>query len=94
VSVVAVKNEDVAFFPRLHHNPSVSDHYVWFTFDDRTLYKPNETVNVKGYIRHLKHEKDTVIPQFCKGDVEWTVRNNFLYFFFVDYFFFYFFLGL
>ena len=75
VHAIAVKDEDVAFYPSIYHAPSVTDDHVWFTFDDRKLYKPKETVNVKGYVRHLKHVKDTVVPQFCSGEVQWTVYD-------------------
>ena len=75
VNAVVTKDEDVAFYPKLSFSPGISDHFVWFTFDDRTLYKPKETVSVKGYVRHLKHEKDTVVPQYCAGEVNWTVYD-------------------
>ena len=75
MNVVAVKDEDVAFYPSLHYRPQVIDDHVWFTFDDRKLYKPNETVNIKGYVRLLKHQKDTVVPQYCAGEIQWTVYD-------------------
>jgi alpha-2-macroglobulin len=30
---------------------------------------------VKGYVRILKHEKDTVVPQYCSGNVSWKVYD-------------------
>ena len=75
LNAVAQKGEDIAFYPKLNFTPGVSDDPVWFTFDDRKLYKPNETVNVKGYVRILKHQNDTVVPQYCSGDVQWTVYD-------------------
>ncbi|MBU1381307.1 Ig-like domain-containing protein, partial [Myxococcota bacterium] len=38
-----------------------STRFIYFTFDDRKLYKPKETVNVKGYMRIAGMEKDATL---------------------------------
>lgn len=40
------------------HRNATTDGLRWFVFDDRKLYKPGETINVKGWIRRLGTAKD------------------------------------
>lgn len=85
--LVARKGNDVAFLPENSqyywqnsgswHRKSQPDTLRWFVFDDRKMYKPNEEVSVKGYIRVLRGGK--------LGDIEglgdtasgltWSVRD-------------------
>ncbi len=89
--LVARRGKDTAFLPEntdyywqdhgnWHQKPNY-DSLRWFVFDDRRMYKPNEEVSVKGYIRKVTGGK--------LGDVEglgdaasgltWSVkdpRNN------------------
>ncbi|HMQ03376.1 MAG TPA: alpha-2-macroglobulin family protein [Pyrinomonadaceae bacterium] len=89
--LIARRGADVAFLPENSdyfwqdrgswHRRSATDSLRWFVFDDRGMYKPNEEVSVKGYIRKITGGKS--------GDVEgvgdstsgfsWSVkdpRNN------------------
>ncbi|HUF04876.1 MAG TPA: alpha-2-macroglobulin family protein [Aridibacter sp.] len=61
--LIAKKGNDVAFLPEnsnyfwrdtgnWHVNPQ-NDYLRWFVFDDRKMYKPQEEVSVKGYIRKV-----------------------------------------
>ena len=49
----ARKGGDVAC---LAHNAwfENTDSVVWHSFTDRGMYKPNEEVSIKGYVRYLK----------------------------------------
>jgi alpha-2-macroglobulin len=59
--LIARKGKDVAFLPENSdsfwqdhgswHKKIEGDSLQWFVFDDRRMYKPNEEVAVKGYIR-------------------------------------------
>ncbi|MGD9562291.1 MAG: alpha-2-macroglobulin family protein [Pyrinomonadaceae bacterium] len=89
--LIAKRGKDTAFLPENTeyfwqdhgnwHKKAYADTLRWFVFDDRKMYKPNEEVAVKGYIRKLTAGK--------LGDVEglgdaasgltWSVkdpRNN------------------
>ena len=49
----------------------------WFVFDDRKLYKPGETVNVKGWIRRGSEGKtgDLTLPSDLKT-VDWRLNDS------------------
>lgn len=61
--LIARKGKDVAFLPEntdyfwqdygSWHKRAETDSLRWFVFDDRRMYKPNEEVSVKGYIRKI-----------------------------------------
>lgn len=48
----------------------------WFVFDDRHLYKPGETVHVKGWLRRLTGGKDGDLARVSpRGPVTWSARD-------------------
>ncbi|MGC4042555.1 MAG: MG2 domain-containing protein [Armatimonas sp.] len=49
----------------------------WFVFDDRKLYKPGETVKIKGWIRRGSEGKtgDLSLPTDVKN-VDWILRDS------------------
>ncbi len=47
----ARKANDKAFQTNFYSHSSGSNRVLWHVFDDRKLYKPKETVHVKGYVR-------------------------------------------
>ncbi len=85
--LIARRGNDIAFLPEntdyfwqdhgSWHRKGQSDSLRWFVFDDRKMYKPNEEVAVKGYIRKQTAGK--------LGDIEglgdsargftWTARD-------------------
>ncbi|PKN26841.1 MAG: hypothetical protein CVU65_04350 [Deltaproteobacteria bacterium HGW-Deltaproteobacteria-22] len=90
--LVARTGSDLVFLPResysyyggsgkyLAHTPSERD-YRFFTFDDRKLYKPKESVNIKGWMRVVGLGRDATLslPGEIFKEVSWTVydpRNN------------------
>lgn len=50
---------------------------VWFVFDDRGLYRPSETVHVKGWMRRVDMSEggDLLAPEDLSGPVQWTLRD-------------------
>ena len=61
--LIAKKGNDAAFLPENSeywwqesgnwYKKTTSDYLRWFVFDDRKMYRPNEEVAVKGYIRQI-----------------------------------------
>jgi uncharacterized protein YfaS (alpha-2-macroglobulin family) len=59
--LIARKGKDIAFMPENSdyywsdygdwYKKGYADTLKWFVFDDRKLYRPNEEVSIKGYIR-------------------------------------------
>lgn len=68
--ITATQGEDTAFLPRSTYywgddgwqSRSVLDNLVWYVFDDRAMYRPNEEVHIKGWMR--------LIGGGPEGDVE------------------------
>jgi len=54
--LVARKGEDVAILPGIHRWKSgpPRDRLVWYVVDDRKLYRPGETVHIKGWVRQIE----------------------------------------
>lgn len=89
--LVAKRGKDTAFLPENtdyywqdHGNwykKGFSDSLRWFVFDDRRMYKPNEEVAVKGYIRKVTGGKlgDVEGLGDAASGITWSVkdpRNN------------------
>ena len=60
--LTATKGSDVALLPasdEYEWDPAtVSDSVTGFAFDDRGIYRPGETVHVKGWFRHVHASSD------------------------------------
>ena len=50
--LIARKGDDVSLLPWENYYAQTLDPLVWYVTDDRHLYKPGETVHLKGWIRH------------------------------------------
>jgi len=90
--LVARTGNDLVFLPRDNYGYyGHSGKYVatsgpgtdhrFFTFDDRKLYKPKETVNIKGWLRMVDHGREArlELPGESFKEVSWIVydpRNN------------------
>eukprot|EP01100_Stratorugosa_tubuloviscum_P013548 TRINITY_DN683_c0_g1_i7.p1 TRINITY_DN683_c0_g1~~TRINITY_DN683_c0_g1_i7.p1 ORF type:complete len:1884 (-),score=903.40 TRINITY_DN683_c0_g1_i7:215-5866(-) len=56
--VVAQKGDDIAMTQQIYTNYYDHDlNYLIHVIDDRHLYKPNEEVHIKGWVRKVIHEK-------------------------------------
>lgn len=89
--LIAKRGKDVAFLPENTeyywqdggnwYKKTTGDSLRWFVFDDRKMYKPNEEVAVKGYIRKLTAGKlgDVEALGDSARGITWSVkdpRNN------------------
>ena len=85
--IVAQKGADVAMLPRdtsvwrpddgwykRSRDPSLR----WMVFDDRRLYRPGETVTIKGWLRRVTGDKASTLGGLEKlpGRVTWTVKDS------------------
>lgn len=70
--LIARRGNDVAVLPESfyddsHTNWQRTKHYddlSWYVFDDRKLYRPGETVNVKGWLRTIGWRRDGDVNSF------------------------------
>ena len=76
--LIARKGEDVAFLSPSDYyygggwnRYSPSDTTLWHVIDDRHLYRPDESVHIKGWARHLQYGP--------KGDLQATTNHKITY---------------
>ena len=82
-ALVARKGDDVALLPagggwsQTWRRAEPGTQLAWFVFDDRHLYRPDETVSVKGWVRTLDLGEggDLMPPDTAPGPVSWTLRD-------------------
>lgn len=71
--VIAKKDQDTCFLKMQAHTQTgdraVAPKVLWHVFDDRKLYRPKETVHIKGYIRVL-HPAKGPVPETRKAPEE------------------------
>lgn len=82
--VVARRGDDVAFLPDGEDGWQTEGVWVkanrrnqmrWMTFDDRHLYRPDESVAVKGALRHIEAGREgdvALLPAGAVTEVSWT----------------------
>jgi uncharacterized protein YfaS (alpha-2-macroglobulin family) len=80
--LTATKGNDIALLPadaEYEWNPSpVSDSVTGFAFDDRGIYRPTETVHVKGWFRRLRTASDSAVtPLASARTAHWSARDAF-----------------
>ena len=79
--LTASKGNDVAILPAAEYQwtPStVSDSITGFAFDDRGIYRPGETVHVKGWFRRLRSTSDSsVTPLQTARTAHWSATDAF-----------------
>jgi len=81
--LVARRGEDMALLPQSNafwrgggwYPYSPSDTMRWFVFDDRGMYKPGETVTVKGWMRKFEHGPTGDIASVSTDKVTWELRG-------------------
>ena len=80
--LTATKGNDVALLPaamEYEWNPSpVNDSVTGFAFDDRGIYRPTETVHVKGWFRRLRIASDSAVaPLATARTAHWSAHDAF-----------------
>jgi alpha-2-macroglobulin len=80
--LTATKGNDVAVLPadaEYQWSPrKVSDSVTGFAFDDRGIYRPGETVHVKGWFRRVRTASDsTITPLGTAQTAHWSARDAF-----------------
>ncbi|MEM7096345.1 MAG: alpha-2-macroglobulin family protein [Actinomycetota bacterium] len=53
------------------------DRIAWYVIDDRGLYRPGETVSVKGWVRRIDAERPARLSLPEGGVVSWFARDGF-----------------
>jgi alpha-2-macroglobulin len=82
--VVARRGDDLAFLPHNPHYPSEHGGWakradarqlVWHVFDDRQMYRPSETVHVKGWVREVDFGEGGDVSLLRDGgdQLSWTL---------------------
>lgn len=85
--LVARKGKDVALLPENSYfygsggqwvKRSQTDNLLWHVFDDRQMYKPGETVSIKGWIRTRQAgtKGDLVAAPKASGPLTYTVYDS------------------
>ena len=76
---MARKGDDIAILPGVHipKNESRRDRLVWYVVDDRKLYRPGETVQIKGWVRQTGWGPagDVTIPESVAPGVRFNVTS-------------------
>jgi hypothetical protein len=80
--LTATKGADVALLPADAEGEwdpaTVSDSVTGFAFDDRGIYRPGETVHVKGWFRRVRTSSDsTVAPLTAAHTAHWSAQDAF-----------------
>ena len=76
--LVILPESDYYYYSESIHKQTRSDRLKWFVFDDRKLYKPGETVHVKGWIRSTGMGKGGDIglpPKLRSNQARYKVRD-------------------
>lgn len=73
--IIGTKDHDVVFASVDHIRAVNWDQYQWFVIDDRKLYRPNEEVHIKGYLRYLKRVGDKISPEYAKANISYCVND-------------------
>ena len=75
--VVATSGDDSAVLSIGAHRSDLSDEARWFVFDDRQVYRPGETMRVKGWVRRLTLSTDADVVAIDNGSVTYVVYDSF-----------------
>ena len=76
--VIATKGDDTAIMPVYAESRPVKDALRWFVFDDRQVYRPGETMKVKGWVRRLTLSDDATLHAPGDGTgISYTVTDSY-----------------
>lgn len=76
--VAATRGADTAIVPNVGlFRPPKQDVSRWHIFDDPSLYRPGETVNIKGWLRHLTLSGDAqLVPIGNEVAINYVARDS------------------
>jgi len=74
--LIVEKDDDLCMKVDIHRYQSDDDCYVWHVINDRGLYRPNEDVNIKGYLRLLKNKGQAKLPTYVQGVIEYQIQDS------------------
>jgi len=76
--MIATRDDDVAIVEASAGAWVPNDQALWYVVDDRGLYRPGETVSIKGWVRKLDLSGDASVDAFPVGDrFTYTVKDTF-----------------
>jgi len=75
--LIARQGEDSAILSGgFWRNSERADALVWYVIDDRGIYRPNETVNIKAWTRTLTNRGDAQLTLLDQGRLSYTVNDS------------------
>ncbi|MDO8391342.1 MAG: alpha-2-macroglobulin family protein [Actinomycetota bacterium] len=78
VAVVATDGDETAILPVGATRELPSDEARWYVFDDRQVYQPGETMQVKGWVRRLTLSDDARVTALRNGaTIDYTVTDSY-----------------
>jgi len=78
VAVLATDGDETAILPVGATRQAVRDQARWYVFDDRQVYQPGETMQVKGWVRRLTLSDDASLKALSSGDtIDYTVTDSY-----------------
>ena len=76
--LVATLGDDVSISEAAANSSAVEDEALWYVVDDRGLYRPGETISVKGWVRRLDLSGDATVESFPAGEAfAYSVKDAF-----------------
>jgi hypothetical protein len=78
VAVVARDGAESAIITTYATRSEVRDQARWYVFDDRQVYKPGETMRVKGWVRRITYSTDAQVTALRGGGrITYTVMDSY-----------------
>lgn len=75
--IAACYNGDVVYNIERISTRSRDDRAIWYAFDDRGLYRPNEKVSVKGWLGHLQYGPENNAELLLNSqNVHWNLQDS------------------
>ena len=76
--LIATHGDDTAILPLDAYSQAVLDEARWYVFDDRQVYRPGETMRVKGWVRRLTLSDDATLKAIADGaSVHYAVSDSY-----------------
>ncbi|MEZ5243712.1 MAG: alpha-2-macroglobulin family protein [Acidimicrobiales bacterium] len=76
--LVVSLGDDMAISEAYASASPATDQALWYVVDDRGLYRPGETISVKGWVRLLDLSDDATIEEFPEGEAfTYSVKDAF-----------------